>query len=94
MCWLTPTIVLRSLPPQEEDFHRCSHEEATRLYTASLDMTSGDPAHEQLLCQVVMIMMCKELIEKALNYSWKNVKRKVMQRKGSEAKFEVCLKIA
>ena len=80
--------------PQGLDFNRCSHEEATKLYTASLDMSSGDSALEQLLCQVVMIMMCKELIEKALNHSWKNVKRKVMQRKGSEAKLEVCLKIA
>ena len=65
-----------------------------KLYRASLDMTSGDSALEQLLCQVMMIKMSKELIEKALNHSWKNVNRKVMQRKGSEAKFEVCLKIA
>ena len=57
--------------PQGLDSNRCSHEEAMKLYRASLDMTSGDSALEQLLCQVMMIKMSKELIEKTLNQSWK-----------------------
>merc|ERR1712013_104575 len=37
----------------QQDFQKCSHEEATQLYTASLDMPSGDSTLEQLLCQAL-----------------------------------------
>ena len=38
----------------QQDFQKCSHEEATQLYTASLDMPSGDSTLEQLLCEVMI----------------------------------------
>lgn len=37
----------------QTEFQQCSHEEATQLYRASLDMTSGDPNLEQMLCQAL-----------------------------------------
>merc|ERR1719447_818753 len=37
----------------QQDFQKCSHEEATQLYTASLDMPSGDSTLEQLLCEAL-----------------------------------------
>jgi len=37
----------------QQDFQKCSHEEATQLYTASQDMPSGDSTLEQLLCQAL-----------------------------------------
>jgi len=41
----------------QTEFQQCSHEEATQLYRASLDMTSGDPALEQMLCQALKTML-------------------------------------
>lgn len=37
----------------QTEFQQCSHEEATQLYRAGLDMTSGDPSLEQMLCQAL-----------------------------------------
>merc|ERR1719402_1167002 len=37
----------------QKDFQQCSHEEATQLYRASMDMTSGDPTLEEMLCQAL-----------------------------------------
>jgi len=41
----------------QTEFQQCSHEEATQLYRASLDMTSGDPTLEQMLCQALKTML-------------------------------------
>lgn len=37
----------------QTDFQQCSHEEATQLYRAGLDMTSGEPSLKELLCQAL-----------------------------------------
>merc|ERR550517_893660 len=37
----------------QTDFQQCSHEEATQLYRASMDMTSGNPTLEEMLCQAL-----------------------------------------
>jgi len=37
----------------QTDFQQCSHEEATQLYRAGLDMTSGEPSLKDLLCQAL-----------------------------------------
>jgi len=37
----------------QKDFQQCSHEEATQLYRASMDMTSGNPTLEEMLCQAL-----------------------------------------
>jgi len=41
----------------QTEFQQCSHEEATQLYRAGLDMTSGDPNLEQMLCQALKTML-------------------------------------
>jgi len=41
----------------QTEFQQCSHEEATQLYRAGLDMTSGDPTLEQMLCQALKTML-------------------------------------
>merc|ERR550517_2330167 len=37
----------------QKDFQQCSHEEATQLYRASMDMTSGNPTLEEMLCRAL-----------------------------------------
>jgi len=41
----------------QTEFQQCSHEEATQLYRAGLDMTSGDPNLEKMLCQALKTML-------------------------------------
>ena len=70
----------------QEDFQRCAHESATELYRAALDMTSGDPKLEQLLCETLKTILttCIEPLNKCFPAGDVEMMRSTTERDNKE----------